>query len=66
MKIRQHPRNVVVAHCKGGKGRTGVFISALLVWTGHRRSALDALELFTFRRTANYDPEVTMLPAGLN
>eukprot|EP00961_Rhodomonas_salina_P034401 463576-Rhodomonas_salina.2 len=25
---------------------------------GHRRCALDALELFTFRRTQNYDPEL--------
>jgi hypothetical protein len=32
-------------------------IAALLLWVGHRRSALDALELFTFRRTADYDPE---------
>ena len=45
-------------HCKGGKGRTGVFIGALMLWTGQRRCALDALELFTFRRTENYDPEL--------
>ena len=51
-------KNIIAAHCKGGKGRTGVFISALLVWSGHRRTALDALELFTFRRSDPYDPTV--------
>jgi hypothetical protein len=51
-----HPQNIVCVHCKGGKGRTGVMIAALIMWTGHRRCALDALELFTFRRTSNYDP----------
>jgi len=48
-------RNVVAVHCKGGKGRSGVMTSALILWSGHRKSALDALELFTFRRTRNYD-----------
>jgi hypothetical protein len=51
-----HPQNIVCVHCKGGKGRTGVMIAALMMWTGHRRCARDALELFTFRRTSNYDP----------
>jgi hypothetical protein len=48
-------KNVVAVHCKGGKGRTGVMIAALVLWSGHRRCARDALELFSFRRTANYD-----------
>ena len=43
---------------QGGKGRTGLMVSAFLLWTGHRRCALDALELFTFRRTRDYDIEV--------
>lgn len=55
--LEQDPNNCIAAHCKGGKGRTGVMISALLLWCGHRRCAMDAMELFTFRRTANYDPE---------
>jgi len=50
-------RTVIAVHCKGGKGRTGLMISALLLWTGHRRCALDALELFSFRRTENYSKE---------
>uniref|UniRef100_A0A0C3SRG6 Uncharacterized protein n=1 Tax=Guillardia theta (strain CCMP2712) TaxID=905079 RepID=A0A0C3SRG6_GUITC len=40
-------QNTIAVHCKGGKGRTGVMIAGLLMWTGHRRCALDALELFT-------------------
>ena len=32
--------------------------SALCLWSGHRKSALDALELFTFRRTVNYSAEL--------
>ena len=58
--MERHPQNVVCVHCKGGKGRTGVMIAALIMWTGHRRSALDALELFTFRRTSNYDPSKSL------
>lgn len=50
-------QNTIAVHCKGGKGRTGVMIAALLLWTGHRRCALDALELFTYRRTQDYNPE---------
>ena len=32
--------------------------SALILWSGHRKCALDALELFTFRRTVNYNAEL--------
>ena len=35
-----------------------MLIAALLLYVGHRRCALDALELFTFRRTDNYDPDL--------
>jgi hypothetical protein len=50
--------NVIAVHCKGGKGRTGVMIAAFLLWTGHRRTAMDALELFSCRRTEMWDPEL--------
>jgi len=55
--LRMSDKNMVATHCKGGKGRTGVLCSALLLWSGHRRCAMDAMELFTFRRSANYDPQ---------
>ena len=58
--MAQNSQNVVVVHCKGGKGRTGVMIAGLIMWTGHRKVALDALELFTFRRTSNYDPDKSL------
>ena len=50
------PKFVIAVHCKGGKGRTGIMIAAFLLWCGHRKCAMDAMELFTFRRTENYDP----------
>jgi len=55
--LLKDPENVIAVHCKGGKGRTGLMISAFLLWSGHRRCALDALELFTFRRTRDFDIE---------
>ena len=55
--LRRDPKNVVATHCKGGKGRTGVLCSVLMLWCGHRRCAMDAMELFTFRRSACYEPE---------
>ena len=55
--LESNPANVVIVHCKGGKGRTGVMIAALMLWCGHRKCAMDAMELFTFRRTENYDRE---------
>ena len=33
-------------------------VAAFLLWSGHRGCAMDALELFTFRRTTSYHPEV--------
>lgn len=55
--LNRHHDNVLACHCKGGKGRTGVVIAAFLLWSGHRRCAMDALELFTFRRTQDYNPD---------
>jgi len=60
MWMMQDVRNVVAIHCKGGKGRTGLMVAAVILWSGHRKTALDALELFTFRRTKNYNPELGM------
>ncbi|EKX33150.1 hypothetical protein GUITHDRAFT_44334, partial [Guillardia theta CCMP2712] len=51
--LQKDPRNVIAIHCKGGKGRSGVMSSAIILWSGHRKCAVDALELFTFRRTEN-------------
>ena len=41
----------IAVHCKGGKGRTGVFICAWLVYSGFSASADDAMAWFADRRT---------------
>ncbi|KAJ1480040.1 hypothetical protein T484DRAFT_1812105 [Baffinella frigidus] len=48
------PSNVVVVHCRGGKGRTGTFCSALLLWSDFCTTALEALTAFATRRTVRY------------
>ncbi|KAK9831419.1 hypothetical protein WJX81_003210 [Elliptochloris bilobata] len=42
--------NVCVVHCKAGKGRTGVFISALFLHLGICRDVDAALQLYTAKR----------------
>jgi phosphatidylinositol-3,4,5-trisphosphate 3-phosphatase/dual-specificity protein phosphatase PTEN len=43
--------NCLAVHCKGGKGRTGVFICAWLIYSGFSASAVDAMAGFAGRRT---------------
>ena len=62
--LQSDPSNIMAVHCKGGKGRTGVMIAAFLLWCGHRQCAMDAMELFTFRRTENYDPSQGVTDTG--
>ena len=38
-------------HCQGGKGRTGTFCAALLLWTGFCSTADEALDIYARRRT---------------
>lgn len=51
--LAAHPDNVVALHCKAGKGRTGLMISAYLLHSGVCATAHEALELFAERRTYN-------------
>lgn len=44
-------KNIVAIHCRGGKGRTGSFCSAVLLWSGFSRTAAHALGYFASRRT---------------
>eukprot|EP00118_Oscarella_pearsei_P017975 m.181384 g.181384 ORF g.181384 m.181384 type:complete len:1048 (+) comp39270_c0_seq3:476-3619(+) len=43
-------QHVVVVHCKGGKGRTGVVISAYMHYSNLCTSAEDALDRFAMKR----------------
>jgi protein-tyrosine phosphatase len=43
--------NVVVVHCKGGKGRTGTCIATWMLATNFLNTADDALRHFGERRT---------------
>ena len=46
-----HKENVIVVHCKGGKGRTGTMIAAWLVRAGLFQQAEKSLAYFRDRRT---------------
>lgn len=50
---RRDPRNCRAIHCKAGKGRTGLVISALLLLEGVCDSADAALEFYGSKRTSN-------------
>lgn len=47
------PEHVIALHCKAGKGRTGLIISAYLVREGLARDTMEALRVFGELRTAN-------------
>jgi len=49
--LKADPENVIVVHCKGGKGRTGTMICVWLVEAGVFSSATESLDYFGNRRT---------------
>ena len=53
--MAQDPFNVMVIHCKGGKGRTGMIIACLLLEQGIKDSPEEALSLFARMRTSRGD-----------
>ena len=48
---RSERKRVVSLHCKGGKGRTGTMICAILIDMGLFSNARDSLQYFGQRRT---------------
>ena len=51
----QDPSNVIAIHCKGGKGRTGMVISCLLLKQGVTDTPEAALRYFAERRTKEHE-----------
>ena len=49
--MAEDPENIIVVHCKGGKGRTGTMICVWLVESGVFSSAKTSLDYFGSRRT---------------
>lgn len=51
--LDQHKENVAVIHCKAGKGRTGVMVTAYMIFTGEWKNPQDALDFYAAMRTYN-------------
>eukprot|EP00468_Gymnochlora_sp_CCMP2014_P012557 CAMPEP_0167760780 /NCGR_PEP_ID=MMETSP0110_2-20121227/11779_1 /TAXON_ID=629695 /ORGANISM="Gymnochlora sp., Strain CCMP2014" /LENGTH=570 /DNA_ID=CAMNT_0007647335 /DNA_START=670 /DNA_END=2382 /DNA_ORIENTATION=- len=49
--LDKNPKNVAAIHCKAGKGRTGLTISAYLIYSGFKKTAQEALTFFASKRT---------------
>ncbi len=61
--LNAHPDNVVGIHCKAGKGRTGMLISAYLLHSAVCITAVEALEWFSRERTT--DNKGVMIPSQI-
>ncbi len=51
--LAQDDRNVAAIHCKAGKGRTGVMITAFLMYAKEWEEPEDAMSFYGFARTNN-------------
>lgn len=51
--LQQDEKNIAVIHCKAGKGRTGLMISAWMVYSREWPTAKDALTFYAAMRTYN-------------
>ena len=53
--LRADDQNVVAIHCKAGKGRTGVMITAYLLWCRTYETPEDAMAFYGYARTNNQE-----------
>lgn len=51
--LEKDDANVVVVHCKAGKGRTGVMIASLLLYMGVATDSQQAITMYGSNRTKN-------------
>uniref|UniRef100_A0A7S4DZQ8 Phosphatidylinositol 3,4,5-trisphosphate 3-phosphatase and dual-specificity protein phosphatase PTEN n=1 Tax=Lotharella globosa TaxID=91324 RepID=A0A7S4DZQ8_9EUKA len=51
--LAMHEKNVAAIHCKAGKGRTGLMISAYLIYNKQHQDSFSALRYFAVKRTKN-------------
>lgn len=51
--LNEDPQNVVVIHCKAGKGRTGTMIAALLMHLGIAKNAEEAIQIYGKQRSTD-------------
>eukprot|EP01080_Neovahlkampfia_damariscottae_P009709 gene9709-1914_t len=49
--LRKNDENIVVIHCKAGKGRTGLMICCVLIYAGFKPLAEDAMDYYAVERT---------------
>uniref|UniRef100_A0A7N8WIE4 Tensin 3 n=1 Tax=Mastacembelus armatus TaxID=205130 RepID=A0A7N8WIE4_9TELE len=61
--LQTNPRNVVVLHCRGGKGRLGVLVASYIHFTNMSASADLSLDHFAMRRFCNDKLSALMTPS---
>jgi len=59
--LKKDEKNVVVIHCKAGKGRTGLMTCCLLIYSGFKPFAQEAMDFYAVERT--YDLKGVNIPS---